>query len=346
MKDLINYGWRPFFEGEHAKDTVPARVIEVHRQKFKVACEFGEVSAVIKGTLMKNIKSSGDIPVVGDFVYLQYNPSGDSLISKVCSRKSKFSRMDFSGHKVGYVKTVHEQILAANFDYAFILVSLNHDFNLNRIERYLSIALESGGEPVIVLTKADLNPDHQVLKSELEREFPVAKVYAISAVTGFGLDALNAFLSGGKTIVFLGSSGVGKSTLVNAMAHAELMAVGDIREDDSRGRHTTSHRQLFMLDSGVMVIDTPGIRELGIWDSEDGIKELHSEIEELISQCRFTNCSHTTEPGCKIIEALQNQTLSIEKWNRFNTLTQENAWGMGKAAYTKREKLAQKIKEK
>ena len=285
-----------------------------------------------------------EYPVVGDYVLLQYNENGSSLIEEICQRKSSFSRMDFSGHAAGYVKTVKEQVIAANFDYVFILSSLNHDFNLNRITRYISVALQSGGKPIVILTKADEchNPDTYIaqVKSISEK----ADVFAISAITGFGMKQLNVYIQAGKTIVFLGSSGVGKSTLVNAIAGEEIMVVSEIRENDSKGRHTTTHRQLIELPSGVTVIDTPGIRELGIYDAENGINDTFSDVVQLFAKCKYNNCSHSKEPGCGVNQAIEEGTLSRERWKTYCQLSNENQWGKNKSVYTKKGKLENKTK--
>lgn len=344
MINLNEYGWNLEYEQDIKQGLIPARVVEVHRELYKVVCEHGEVNARLKGTFYKEIKFDDDIPVVGDFVYLQYNQYGDSLIAKLCKRKSKFSRTDFSGHAAAYVKTIHEQVIAANFDYVFIAVSLNHDFNINRIERYIGAAIVSGAEPVIILTKADLNSKYEKYVNELKLQYEDIDIIAISSKTGFGLEALEKYLNNGKTLVFLGSSGVGKSSLVNAISGEKIMKVNSIRDDDSKGRHTTTHRQLIMLASKTMIIDTPGMRELGMWDAGDGIKKTFDDIEELMEQCKFSDCSHRSEPGCAIKKALETGKLDEDRWKRYLQLMNENNFGKQKSAYTKREKLINKIK--
>ncbi|MGF7057928.1 ribosome small subunit-dependent GTPase A [Brassicibacter mesophilus] len=320
-----------------------ARVSEVQRELFKVLCRYGETNAKLKGTFYKD-KMNKEYPAVGDYVLLQYNESGNSLIEEICERKSSFSRTDFSGHAVGYVKTVKAQVIAANFDYVFILSSLNHDFNLNRITRYISVALQSGGKPIVILTKADVcdNPDTYIaqVKSISEK----ADVLAISAKTGYGMKQLNAYIQAGKTIVFLGSSGVGKSTLVNAIAGDEIMVVSEVRENDSKGRHTTTHRQLIELSSGAIVIDTPGIRELGMWYVENGINDTFSDIIQLFAKCKYRNCSHSKEPGCAVNQAIEEGKLSRERWKTYCQLSNENEWGKNKSVYTKKGMLKNKIK--
>lgn len=242
MVNLNEYGWNSKYEASQQSQLIPARVTEVYRERYKVICEFGEKNARLKGKFYKEIEDGENIPVVGDFVLLHYNQCGDSQIAKLCERKSKVSRTDLSGHAAGYVKTVREQVIAANFDYVFILVSLNNDFNIKRIERYIGVALQSGAEPLVILTKADINNEYEMYIKKVQQSFPKIKVFAVSAKTGFGLIDLNLYLQAGKTIIFLGSSGVGKSSLVNAIAGNEIMKVSKIREEDSRGRHTTTHR--------------------------------------------------------------------------------------------------------
>ena len=261
---------------------------------------------------------------------LQYNANGNSFIAALLPRHSKFSRADFSGHAAGYVKTILEQVAATNFDYVFILSSLNWDFKINRVLRYLTQSRQSGGQPVVILTKADLVEDFTVLLTEAQKAAPDVPVHAVS---GFGLDALVDYLQPGKTVVFLGMSGVGKSSLLNALMNQEVMTVKAIREDDSRGRHTTTHRQLFMLPSGAMVIDTPGMRELGLFDADEGISVGFTDVEDLFAQCRFNDCRHKTEPGCAVLAALADGSLSSEHWERYLAQKRENKFVDDKTGY-------------
>ncbi len=345
MIDLIEYGWRA--EAAEAvtvnQGSLPARVISVQKGIFRVVCQEGECSAKLKGKFYQNIATAGDVPVVGDFVWLRYHADGESLIEALVARRTKFSRPDFSGHKANHLKTILEQVIAANFDYVFILTSLNSDFKIGRIERYLSVARQSGAEPVVVLTKADTNPAYAEYVAQVERLSASLPVFAVSVKSGLGLAQLQPYLQPGKTIVFLGSSGVGKSSLVNCLADETLMQVRDVREKDAKGRHTTSHRQLFRMQQGGLVIDTPGMRELGLWYAEEGVQDLFADLEQLSRQCRFSDCSHQNEPGCAVQAALRSGQLEAERWQRYQQLLQENAWGMAKSGYTKKEILRQKI---
>jgi ribosome biogenesis GTPase len=340
MINLENYGFTQYFNNQITmqEGIVPARILEVHRELYKVVSKHGESNARLKGAMLNSIISAEDYPAVGDFVHIKYNEQGDSMIVKVLDRFSKFSRPDYSGHAAGYVKTILEQVVAANFDYVFILASLNYDFNINRILRYITVSWESGGIPVVLLTKADLTDKYEDQLKQLQNLAAGVDVIPVSAVTGFGLDRLTVYMEPAKTIVFLGSSGVGKSTLVNALAGGKIMNVDTIREDDSKGRHTTTHRQLIRLNNGVMIIDTPGMRELGMWDIKEGLGETFSDIEELFLQCRFTDCSHKSEPGCAVLEAIENQTLDKIRWKNYLQLKGEARFTDNKAGYLKEKK--------
>ena len=337
MIDLKQYG---YIEMEAPPDgLLPGRVTEHRGARYTVVTERGEATANLKGAFYHEAEAREDFPCVGDFVLLQYNELGDSRIVKLLPRRSKFSRADFSGHAAGYVKTILEQVIAANFDYVFILSSLNRDFKVSRIVRYLTQARQSGGQPVVILTKVDLVEDFASAMAEVKNVAPDVPVHAVSAHNGFGMDELGEYLRPGKTVVFLGMSGVGKSSLLNALMDQEVMAVKAIREDDSRGRHTTTHRQLFMLPplvgfpSGAMVIDTPGMRELGLFDAEEGIGAGFNDVEGLFTQCRFTNCRHKAEPGCAVLAALADGSLPRERWDRYLAQKRENKFVEDKSGY-------------
>jgi ribosome biogenesis GTPase len=341
--DLKIYGFTS--EGDVESNEEPARVTAVHRERYEVVSRFGESFARLKSSVYYN-GSGEDFPTVGDFVLLQYEPNGDSLILKTLPRKSLFLRSNFSGHAVGYVKTIIEQTVAANFDYVFIMASLNNDFNVSRIERYLAAAWQSGATPVVLLTKADLVQESSEQIQAAEAVAPGVEVIACSSVNGMSLQRLRELISPDNTAVFLGSSGVGKSSLLNALAGEKLMDVKAIREDDSRGRHTTTHRQLFMLPGdgtspyGGMIIDTPGMRELGMWDVSEGLGGAFADVEEVLSRpCKYSDCRHLTEPGCAVKAAIASGELYLERWEHYNTLKREAKFTEDKSGFL-REKSA------
>jgi ribosome biogenesis GTPase len=314
-----------------------AKVTAVHKERYElIPCRdglrpsAGANSAPLYGRLKTGIYMNGmePYPTVGDIVDILFNPQGDSVIIKTHSRRSYFSRLDPDpgGHR--------EQAVAANFDYVFIMQSLNQDFNLRRMERYLALVWQSGATPVIVLTKADLteNPSRQL--GEIESAAMGVDTVLVSAVTGSGLDGLEKYLQPGKTCVFLGSSGVGKSSLLNALMGADVMTVKAIREDDAKGRHTTTHRQLAALPNGACVIDTPGMRELGFWGEEgdEGISGIFSDIETVLGGCRFSDCRHQSEPGCAVRAAIERGDVAQERWESYQKLKREALYAENKAA--------------
>ena len=297
------------------------RVVQVHRDRYLVRNEQEELFCVLTGSL----RYRDEFPVVGDYVEITVNPYGDSLIQSILPRRTVFCRPDRGGHADGFVKTMQVQPLIANMDYVFIITSLNHDFSINRIARYASMASAGGAMPVAVLTKADLCPNVAEMEEKAASLSGDLQVLSISAYTGYGLDRLRTYFTPGTTIALLGSSGAGKSTLINTLAGREIMRTGGIREEDSKGRHTTTHRELIELD-GTFLIDTPGLRELGMIDAEEGIAGTFSDITELISRCAFSDCTHRNEPGCAIRMAMEDGTLSRERWETYSRLEKENSW--------------------
>lgn len=260
------------------------------------------------------------------------------MIYETLKRESSFSRTASTSDRNHKLHNQHEQLVAANFDYVFIIQSLNNNFNLHRIERYLSLAWESGGVPVIVLTKSDLVSNVQEYIEQVENIAFGVEIYAVSCVTKQGLDNLEKYFSKGNTIVFLGSSGVGKSTLVNTLYGKEVMKTSEIREEDSRGRHTTTSRNLIMLPNGAMIIDTPGMRELGMWDAESGISKTFQDIEKYLGMCKYSNCTHTNEPGCKILEAIEKGEIQRERFAEYLKLQKESEYNTNSEEYLKNKK--------
>ena len=299
--NIYDYGTVPNTENLPG---IPARVTAVHKERYQIVCAYGITYARLK--TKEYYVDTQDFPTAGDYVMVNYIESGDSQIIATLPRRTFFSRRE-----PGPVP--RDQAVAANFDYVFILQSLNADFNPKRLERSLTLGWQSGATPVILLTKADLVEDYWEYLTQVERVAAGVSIHVVSAHTGYGLQRLNAYLQPGKTVVFLGSSGVGKSSLVNALAGEEIMAVNGIREDDSKGRHTTTHRQLIRLKSGVMIIDTPGMRELGMWDVSEGLSDAFADVERFMGKCRFSDCRHQREPGCAIKAAIAAGELDADR---------------------------------
>ena len=316
---------------------IPARITAVHKERYEIVCDRGMTHARLK--TKEYFVDTQNFPTAGDFVLINYIENGDSQIIATLPRKTCFSRRE-----PGPIP--RDQAVAANFDYVFIMQSLNLNFNPKRLERYLTLAWQSGATPVILLTKADLVEDYWDYLTQVERVATGVNTHVVSAHTGYGLNRLNAYLQPGKTVVFLGSSGVGKSSLVNALAGTEIMAVNGIREDDSKGRHTTTHRQLIRLHTGVMIIDTPGMRELGMWEVSEGLADAFTDVEQFIGKCRFSDCCHETEPGCAIRAAIEAGELELSRWESYRKLKEEaiskeellrrkNEWSKGVAKFTR-----------
>jgi len=323
---LRDYGWHDEYLPADAVG-IPGRVTAAHRDRVEVLTERGPCEAKLRGSATYRDEL---MPVTGDWVLLDWQEGGQGRIARTLPRRTALSRPDaaYGGHR--------EQVVAANFDVAFLLSSLNHDFNLRRLERYLTAAWQSGATPVVVLTKRDLMNDCNAQLRAAERVAVSAGVHAVSSATGEGLEDLQAYLKPGTTAVFLGSSGVGKSSLVNALAGEELMATGAIREDDSRGRHTTTHRQLLRLRSGVLVIDTPGMRALGMWDVSEGLGESFADVEQFFGRCRFRDCRHQSEPGCAVRAAIDSGELSAERWESYQNLKREAKYADDPDSYLRR----------
>ncbi len=317
---LKQLGWSDFFEAYFApfreEGREVGRVAIPHRGRYVLYTAHGELGGEVSGKFRFAMKDAGGYPAVGDWVVIDARPKeGAATIHHVLQRRTKFSR------KVAGQKT-EEQVIAANVDVVFLVSGLDHDFNVRRIERYLTVAWESGASPVIVLNKTDLCDDVPIRVAEVEAIAKGVPVVPMSAVKDEGVRVLLEFLPEGKTGAFLGSSGVGKSTIVNHLIGREVQKTQDVRETDSRGRHTTSRRELLLLSSGGMLIDTPGMRELQLWSGE-GLHYSFEDIEELAAQCRFRDCRHEQEPDCAVQKALDECSLDPERFESYLKLQRE-----------------------
>lgn len=308
-----------------------ASITAVHRDRYELLFENETLYARLKKACFYNTKEIMDFPTVGDEVELQYNPAGDSLITKVLPRRTVFLRLNAT-------QGLPDQAVAANFDYVFITMSLNKDFNISKLERYLTVAWQSGGTPVVVLTKADLCEDRDFYINQVNEVAVGVDYYCVSSVTGEGFKEMERFFQEGKTGVLLGSSGVGKSSFVNLIMGKESMLTGGIRETDAQGRHTTTYKQCMdipenivlpdgtVIKGGGRIIDTPGMRRLVVGEIEEGIGNSFEDVENLIASCRFSNCKHDREPGCAIKAALENGTLDRKRWQTYQDMQQEDEY--------------------
>ncbi len=334
---LETFGWNERLAeafAVHAQAGCLAGRVIAQRGMLVVATERGEVLATSSGRLRHDAADAGELPTVGDWVALQIPPEGNQgRIQAVLPRKSAFLR------KAAGKKT-SGQAVAANIDTVFLLSGLDGDFNLRRVERYLAGAWESGARPVVLLNKADLCANAEEVCREAEAIAFGTPVHLLSAQRGDRFETIEPYLKEGETITLLGSSGVGKSTLINRILGREHQKTLEVREHDARGRHTTTHRELFVAPSGALVIDTPGMRELQLWDSEEGIEATFGDVEQIAAACAFGDCRHSTEPGCAVREALDAGTLDPDRYASWVKLQKEAA-----SLRTRTDALA-RIKEK
>ncbi|MEZ9540051.1 ribosome small subunit-dependent GTPase A [Shewanella sp. 10N.286.51.B8] len=312
LPSLSQLGWRPFFQQQLTLDELTGfnigRVIEQHRSGVVVLSEHGHCS------LNQSFSQAAERLCVGDWVLF----NGDNQFHRLLDRQSLFQRKA-PGSKV------ETQLISANVDSVFIVCSLNQDFNLSRIERYLALTKEAQVEPIIILTKADFCQDLDDKLAQVQSLDPFMMVHAINALDKEQLSVLDTYCKQGNTIALLGSSGVGKSTLVNGLMGFEAQLTSDIREDDSKGRHTTTSRALKTLPQGGLILDTPGMRELQLGACEQGVNETFSEITELAQQCRFADCSHANEPGCAVRAAIESGVITARRYASYQKLMREQA---------------------
>lgn len=328
MNTLQNYGWNELHQThwiEHQENFKSSegkigRVTLEHKHMYRVVTELGEWLAVCSGSLLHRAIDRRDYPAVGDWVAIEQMPGEErGIIHSILPRTSVFSRKTAGD-------SMTEQLIAVNVDIVFLVTSMNDDFNPRRLERYLVAAYDSGAIPVIVLTKADLCDTPQDFIDQASNIAFGTDVFAVSSKTGAGIDHVIALLKDGKTAALLGSSGVGKSSLVNAICGDATMDVQTIREDDAKGRHTTTHRELIALPAGGVLIDTPGMREFQLWNDSESIEGSFSDIEALTASCKFNDCSHKSEPGCAIQQALADGSLAEDRFMSYLKLQREIAY--------------------
>ena len=308
-----------------------AIVTAVHRDRYELSIGSEITYGRLKTAAFYNSEEIAMFPTVGDRVEVLQNADGDSTILKVMERRSVFMRLNAT-------QGLPDQAVAANFDYVFITMSLNKDFHPSKLERYLTVAWQSGGTPVILLTKSDLMEDRGQILAQVSALAPGVDVYCVSSYTGEGFWQLEKYFTEGHTIVLLGSSGVGKSSFVNVVMGAEQMQTAGIRESDAQGRHTTTYKQMFcipeqillpdrcVIKGGGRIIDTPGMRKLIMGEGAEGAERTFEDIEKLVLQCRFSDCRHQTEPGCAVKRALADQTLDERRWKTYLSLQKEEAY--------------------
>lgn len=302
---LSALGWNSYFQ-EHWTSIAqpgwePARVAEQQKESYRVVGQTGEMRAEVTGRFRHTADNISAFPAVGDWVAVS-SQAGHGLIRAVLPRRTKLSR------KTAGLRT-DEQILVANVDVVLAVASLNQDLSTRRMERYLAAIWEGGAQPVLVLNKADLSPNPQEIAVEMATVAPGVSIHVVSAATGEGLSELGLYMGPGRTVVLVGSSGVGKSTIINRLLACHVQPTRDIRRSDGTGRHATSYRRLFTLPGGGILIDTPGIRELQLWDSSEGLDDTFEDIGQLAAECRFRDCQHETEPGCAFRNAIEASRL-------------------------------------
>jgi ribosome biogenesis GTPase len=339
--DLAPFGWTPLLAAAFARNapqgTLPARIV-VQKGEYEAVSSEGLLRCHPAGRLKFAAGGAVDLPVVGDWVAVEARPAeGTGLIVGVLPRTSRFVRKVPGGR-------TEAQIIAANIDMVFLVSGLDDEFNPARIERYLVLTRESGAAPVIVLNKADLCPDIEAARAIAAGIAPAVPLLVTSVPRHEGIEELRALVPAGLTGALLGSSGVGKSSLLNELLGREKMRIRTVRENDSRGRHTTTHRELVVLPSGGMLIDTPGLRELQLWGEGAGVQDTFEDVEQLALGCRFTNCLHDTEPGCAIRQAIEEERLDPERLESYRKLQREMAHLRGR--YDVREKIVAKHKSK
>jgi ribosome biogenesis GTPase / thiamine phosphate phosphatase len=348
MSTIIDYGWDEFFEKSFepykALNCIPARVTKESINQYWLMTDEGEIKSTLSTKFFMSTFGKEQLPVVGDWAAVK-KPEGSEeyFIEGVLPRKTKLIRKgkDTFGRNFEKAGDGGIRIISSNIDTVFYVAAMDHrDFNLTKIERYIVMLYESGAEPVLILNKKDICPDYEDYIAQIKKISGDLPVYAVSAVDFDGIEGLLEYLKPGKTVSFIGSSGVGKSSIINALMGEDIMFVSDIRTADRRGKHTTTHREMLLFPEGGILIDNPGIRDLKPAASIESIENSFEDVVILESQCRFSNCRHETEPGCAIIEALKTGELSAKRYENYVKLKRESAF------FEKRSKQREKFLEK
>ncbi|MFN3236364.1 MAG: ribosome small subunit-dependent GTPase A [Pseudomonadales bacterium] len=316
--DLQSLGWNNFFQQQtlDAGDWYPARVIRQDLGRYQLISEQGLLIGILPGKA-RLTTSKADLPTVGDWILYAEQPHGEEvIIQQLLDRNTKFSRKE-AGEKFS------EQVVAANIDVVFVVTGLDENFNPKRIERYMLLCQTSGALPVVILNKADLCSDIDDKVDQVKQVAGIAPIHSISALSNDDVAPLREYLGKGVTIAVMGSSGVGKSTLINQLLGYEHFKTGAVRDTDSKGRHTTTHRELCPIPNGGMIIDTPGMRELQVWSDEHHLAETFDDVEDLTRFCKFTDCQHQSEPGCAIQAAITSGDLLEERWQSYQKYLRE-----------------------
>jgi ribosome biogenesis GTPase len=311
---------RELYNNAHADFSILARVIREHKELYVIQNENGEFNAEITGNMRYSAESRADFPAVGDWIEASIFDGGQAIIQKIHSRISQLERQSVGAYG-------EKQLIATNINIAFIVQAVDRDFNLNRLERYFVIAHNGNIEPVIILNKADLISKEQLqnIEQQVKERMKNAPVFMTSTLSGLGLKELVSFLKAGLTYCFIGSSGVGKSSIINYLLGKDLLDTKDLSNATHKGKHTTTHRELILLENGSVLIDTPGMREVGMTETADGMEMTFQDIAELSKACKFNNCTHEDEPGCKVLEAIEDGTLTIEELDNFKKLERQSA---------------------
>lgn len=319
--NLNTLGWNKAYEAafeEYKKQGyVAGRIFAEYKNFYKVIYEGGEVLGEISGKLLYDTEQQEDFPAIGDWVAISPRQNENrGTIHHILPRHSKFSR------KVAGTNT-REQIIAANINTVFIVNSMNNDFNPRRLERYLLLAWESGANPVVILSKSDLCENREEIISDAEAVALGVPVHAISTYLADGMEELKQYFKEGHTIALLGSSGVGKSSIINYFLGGTVQKVQALRNDGQKGKHTSTHREMFVLPEGGLIIDTPGMREIQLWDADEGLQEAFEDIETAAAECFFRNCRHENEPGCAVVNAIENGIIAAERLESYKKLEKE-----------------------